>query len=172
MTALQSYLASPKIKRVLNRRPGEEGFSLIELVVVVAVLAILSAVAIPNFLSVSQDGQIAAAKNTLATIIKECTSNDVKGKGTKIGEVQSALASLNGYELQDSAGSKVASTTATSCYGAKAIDKDNILPNLEISFATGTGATSKKCTLGSDTNKYDPGTGSCDPSKNAAGAGW
>ena len=49
MNAFQSYLASPKIKRVLNRRPGEEGFSLIELVVVVAVLAVLAAVAIPNF---------------------------------------------------------------------------------------------------------------------------
>ena len=46
MTQLQAYLATPKIQRVLKTRPGEEGFSLIELVVVVAVLAILSAIAI------------------------------------------------------------------------------------------------------------------------------
>ena len=71
MTLLQAYLRSPKARRALSQRPGDAGFSLIELVVVVAILAILAAVALPNFLGVSKDGQIAAAKNTLATIVKD-----------------------------------------------------------------------------------------------------
>ena len=40
MTPLQAYLNSPKARKTLSKKPGEEGFSLIELVVVVAVLAI------------------------------------------------------------------------------------------------------------------------------------
>ena len=47
----KNFLKSKKAKKVLNTKPGEEGFSLVELVVVIAVLAILSAVAVPPTLS-------------------------------------------------------------------------------------------------------------------------
>ena len=69
-TALNRYLAHPRIKKTLNTKPGEEGFSLIELVVVVAVLAILAAVALPNFLGVQKDAQVATAKNLLQQLSK------------------------------------------------------------------------------------------------------
>ena len=85
MTLLQAYLRSPKARRALSKRPGDKGFSLIELVVVVAILAILAAIALPNFLGVSKDGQIAAAKNTLATIVKECAVKDTRYTSDKYG---------------------------------------------------------------------------------------
>ena len=72
MTSFHAYLNSSKTKEVLSRKPGEEGFSLIELVVVVAVLAILAAIAIPSFTSIQDNAAQAAAKNTVATIVKEC----------------------------------------------------------------------------------------------------
>ena len=46
MRLLKAYLHNPNTQRILNRKPGDKGFSLIELVVVVAVLAVLSAVII------------------------------------------------------------------------------------------------------------------------------
>lgn len=80
MTSFQAYLSSAKTKKVLSRKPGEEGFSLIELVVVVAVLAILSAIAIPSFTSINNKARSAAAANTVATIAKECAVKYANGE--------------------------------------------------------------------------------------------
>ena len=111
MTLLQAYLQSPKARHALSKRPGDKGFSLIELVVVVAILAILAAVALPNFLGVSKDGQIAAAKNTLATILKECAVKETRYGTSSMGKtgstgggapIQAAGGNLNGYDLYTS----------------------------------------------------------------------
>ena len=63
MTLLENFLKS-KSSKTLSTKPGEEGFSLIEPVVVIAVLAILSAVAIPAFNGVQANAR-ASAKNVL-----------------------------------------------------------------------------------------------------------
>ena len=82
MTLLQAYLKSPRARKALSKKPGEEGFSLIELVVVVAVLAILSAIAIPSFTSISIKAQASAAANTVATVAKECAVKFANGETT------------------------------------------------------------------------------------------
>jgi len=82
MNALTAYLSNPKIKKVLSQKPGDEGFSLIELVVVVAVLAILAAIAIPAFTSISAKARASAAANTVAQIAKECAAKYADQGGT------------------------------------------------------------------------------------------
>lgn len=79
MLTIQAYLQSPKTRKVLSRKPGEEGFSLIELVVVVAVLAILAAIAIPSFTSINDKARASAASNTLAQVIKQCAVDEANG---------------------------------------------------------------------------------------------
>ena len=74
MTLLHAYLLKNKVKKTLSLKPGQEGFSLIELVVVVAVLAVLSAIAIPQFTNISNKARTAAAQNTVATVAKECAA--------------------------------------------------------------------------------------------------
>ena len=80
MTGLQVYLNSEKTKKILSRKPGDDGFSLIELVVVVAVLAILAAIAIPSFTSINDKAKASAAANTLAQIAKECAVKDANNE--------------------------------------------------------------------------------------------
>ena len=93
MSLLQAYLRNPKTQRVLSRKPGNKGFSLIELVVVVAVLAILSAIAIPSFTSINKKARASAATNTIATVVKDCAVKYANGESSPTF----AAVSLDGY---------------------------------------------------------------------------
>ena len=80
MTILDNYLKNKKIQKILNTKPGEEGFSLVELVVVIAVLAILSAVAIPAFTNVQGNARAAAVQNAMINGIKECAVREAEAE--------------------------------------------------------------------------------------------
>ena len=79
MSLLQAYLKNPRTRRALSRKPGEKGFSLIELVVVIAVLAILIVIALPNFQGVTDDAALSAGKKYLVDAFAECTVARTRG---------------------------------------------------------------------------------------------
>ena len=56
-------------------RPNEQGFSLIELIVVIAILAILAAIGIPRFNSIIQAALFAITKESLNDNYKQCKLN-------------------------------------------------------------------------------------------------
>ena len=165
----------------------DKGFSLIELVVVVAVLAILAAVAIPNYLSAQKDAKISVTLNLLATIVKECAVRQVRGDSNPtFDEIATGRSRENkntygdayggyGFTYDTSLASATPITATDSCFELAAKSDtlpgstDPVLPHFMISFNPATGEVLKDCLIGSKGVTYENGT--CDENADA-GRQW
>ena len=110
MNLLKAYLEKPSTRRALSKKPGQEGFTLIELVVVIAILAVLIVVALPNFQGVTDDAGAAAGKKWIVDAFTECSIARTRGISGKTITVPK----INGITF-----SPVASASAITCPAVK-----------------------------------------------------
>ena len=159
MSILENYLKSIKVQKILNTKPGEEGFSLVELVVVIAVLAILSAVAIPAFVGVAANARASAVKNGLVNGVKECVVRAADLKSTNFADAQSFsnADAFAGYSVGQVG-------TANTCYSALAEADDANESDFQIVMDSSTGEVDKTCT-----NDEAPGCNGTEDGTVAAG---
>ena len=71
MTTLNSRLQLALLNRKKGRNLLEKGFTLVELMIVIVIVGILSAVALPNFLSQTSKAKATEAKTLGASALKE-----------------------------------------------------------------------------------------------------
>lgn len=71
----------------------KQGFTLIELVIVIVVLGVLSAVAVPKFLNISQDARIASLNNIRGALNSTSLLTSIKAK---IEDVEDGSIEVNG----------------------------------------------------------------------------
>ena len=86
-------------QKILRTKSAKDGFSLVELVVVIAVLAILSAVAIPAFLGFQERAAVEVAKQQLINAFKECL---VKSTGGDANPTYIIPSNTSRFEYPDS----------------------------------------------------------------------
>lgn len=73
MTTLNSRLQLAMLNRKKSKNILQKGFTLVELMIVIVIVGILSAVALPNFLSQTDKAKATEAKTQAASLLKQVT---------------------------------------------------------------------------------------------------
>ncbi len=113
-SSLQSWLFNTS-----GSTEKEEGFSLIELVVVVSVLAVLAAIALPTFSCITRKAKATSALAAIKQIQTECSVKKEEEDGTTSATFVSS--NLQGYEIE--------SDGSNSCNGASGTGLIRAIPN-------------------------------------------
>jgi type IV pilus assembly protein PilA len=74
MSTLNSRLQLSLLNRKKDKNLLEKGFTLVELMIVIVVVGVLSAVALPNFLGVKDKADVASQIGGFVGLAKECSS--------------------------------------------------------------------------------------------------
>ncbi len=114
-----------------ENKEKDEGFSLLELVVVVAVLAVISAIALPSFTCFQKKAKATAALSALRQINSECAYKINMGQ-TEIFTSNS----LDGYSIQTSGSNSCDGAKGTGIIKAAPTDR-NELPTFNLVVDTG-----------------------------------
>ena len=86
--------------KLLSRAKNKKGFTLIELIVVLAILGVILAIAVPRYTGLQADAQAKADRATAALIINTARLAEVN-EGQNPGTVTVADVSANGIKIGD-----------------------------------------------------------------------
>jgi type IV pilus assembly protein PilA len=94
MTTLNSRLQLAMLNRKKNRNALEKGFTLVELMIVIVIVGVLSAVALPNFLGQQNKAKATEATSKLTALLKEAHA-DYQLDANQTGALATATKAAN-----------------------------------------------------------------------------
>lgn len=96
MTTLNSKLQLALINRKKDKNLLQKGFTLVELMIVIVIVGVLSAVALPQFLGVRDRADVGANIGGMMGVAKECASGMILGGGLTSSSTNGSEYNLSG----------------------------------------------------------------------------
>ena len=145
MSNLNQKLKLALLKRKKSRNSLEQGFTLVELMIVIVIVGILSGVALPNFLATRDKAGAGALIGSMAAFGKACGGNQVIGDPVALQDIPATMDISNAGVCDGSADITIANAnefTAENIGGVRCGGDAN----------TANGTSNTTCTLTVDTN--------------------